>query len=381
MDIPFYISLLSLFTVLGVSLELALGIRRLGLLRDVPPLRNDPLPRVSIIIPACNEAATIQAALQSILALDYANLAIIVVNDRSTDKTKEVLEKIKDPRLRIIEISELPAHWLGKTHAMQTGADQADGEYLLFTDADVHMEKTTLQRAIHHAEKYRLDHLSAVFDVQVKNSLLLTMMLEFCGGLFWLFKPWKARDPQSRYFMGIGAFNLVRTTAYHAVGGHRPIALCPVDDIMLGKLIKGRGFRQDCLSGHQLIAVEWYSSIPEMINGVTKNTYAGLDYSPAKLIGVTIFQVLAGVWPLLALLFANNPARLLAGLTILVRLVSFGDAARRASINPLHALWTLLSAYISIYMSWRAVLLTIRHKGIHWRGTFYPLDELKKNRI
>lgn len=379
----FYLAVVTLVLSVSISLELALGLRKILPLKDVPCAPGPALPLVSIIIPALNEEKTIEPALASVLAQDYANLEIIAVNDRSTDNTGAVLARLaqKHPKLRVMHVNELPAGWLGKNHALQLGAELASGDFYLFTDADVLLEKTTISRAINHVEQNRLDHLSLIFDVKGAGGLLHTIMLEFGGGLLWFLKPWQAKDPASKRFMGVGAFNLVRAAAYRQSGAHSAIALCPVDDIMLGKLLKKHGCRQELMSGAGLVAVKWYGTIREMMQGMTKNTFAGLDYSLARTLAVVTLQLLVGVWPLLSFFFTSGPTLFINGLIIAGRLLSFADGARRASVSPLNAFWSMVSGYFVIYMTLRAVLITLVRQGIDWRGTFYPLAELKANRM
>jgi hypothetical protein len=146
----------------------------------------------------------------------------------------------------------------GRTVALKLGAKSGSGEILLFTDADIEMEKNTISRAVAAMEGQRLDHLSLIFQTVGGNWLLNGMVLDAAIGLLALFRPWKAQDGKSSHFMGVGAFNMVRTSAYRAVGGHDGIRMHPIDDIMLGKIIKEQGFRQMCLLGQPLVRVCWY---------------------------------------------------------------------------------------------------------------------------
>ena len=189
--------------------DCAAGHRRLRSLRDVAPARA--CPRLSIITAARNEARRIEVALTSLLRLDYPALEIIAVNDRSTDETGAILERLarQHARLTIKHISELPEGWLGKNYALHVGAAEASGTLLLFTDADVVFEPTTLRRAAALMELDALDHLAAIPDVKVPGIALNAFVAAF-GVFFSLYaRPWKARDARSRFHIGIGAFNLV----------------------------------------------------------------------------------------------------------------------------------------------------------------------------
>src|SRR6185295_10642022 len=146
---------------LATAVAIWRGTRSIRFLADQPPL-SGPLPRVSIVIPARNEERHVEEALQSVLALDYENLEIDVVDDRSTDHTGEILDRMAaaNPRLRVVHIRELPPSWLGKNHALELGGRKAAGDYLLFTDADIVMEPTALRRAVGVMEAGGIDHLT-----------------------------------------------------------------------------------------------------------------------------------------------------------------------------------------------------------------------------
>ncbi len=373
---------LALFAVLGnsfASILVAVGVRRMGHIRNVS-LQEESLPSVSIVIPACNEGDTMTPALESILNLDYPNLEVIVVNDRSTDHTAEVLEKIKSrhPDLSIYTLTELPPGWLGKSHALQYGAEKADGEYILFTDADVIMEKTTLKRAMHHVLNNRLDHLSMLFGNLAEGGLLQALSMEIGAGLLFYFKPWKVKEPGRRYYMGVGAFNLVRATAYEAVGGHRSVALQPIDDVMLGRLLKERGFRQDCLLAHGFVDLKWYSGVGELVRGLMKNVFAVYNYRITLVLVSVVLIFLLGVMPLWAGLATSGPVSALFLSAVLVRIISFGKGFRDHGFPVRQALWSLVTPYIQIYIIVRATVSTLANKGITWRGTYYSLDDLRQ---
>lgn len=363
----------------GLTLDIALGYRRLGNLRDVPSGVRAETPLVSIIVPACNEEQTIKPALATLLAQDYANLEIIVVNDRSTDGTGEVLREMRQayPGLVVLDITHLPEGWLGKHHALHRGVALAGGEILLFTDADIHMEPTTVTRAVCRLEEVGLDHLCLLFRNSAKGWLLNSVILDAAAGLLLLFRPWLAANPRSRRFMGVGAFNMVRRSAYEEVGGHAVISMHPIDDIMLGRLIKAAGLRQECLIGYDFVSVNWYQSTPAMIDGLMKNIFALVNYNaPLALAGVVGVALLT-ILPQWGALLAQGSARIFFALAVVVRLVFFSQAARHVGLSPRLAPVALLTPYITVYTVFKAVVITLKNGGIFWRGSFYSLHELR----
>jgi cellulose synthase/poly-beta-1,6-N-acetylglucosamine synthase-like glycosyltransferase len=372
---------------LATAFEIGRGSRSIRHLRDLPPLGGPlpRLPRVSILIPARNEERNIEEALRSVLALDYDNLEIEVVDDRSTDRTGEILERMAaaNPRLKIVHVRELPPGWLGKNHALWLGAGKATGEYLLFTDADIVMDPSTLRRAIAVMQADGLDHLTASPEIdRTSAGLLFEMFIGVFSLFFALFvRPWKVKDPKSPRHIGIGAFNLVRAEAYRAAGGHRAIAMRPDDDLKLGKLMKKNGFRQDFVYGQGLLRVEWYASVRELIQGLMKNAFSGVDYRVSVILFSTVAQLALFVWPFLALFLTAGAARWLNLGSVLTLLTLCWFNAPLAGVRRWHGIGFPIATLLFLYILWRAMLTTIRNDGIDWRGTHYALSELKANKV
>ncbi len=362
----FWLAVIVLFLNIAIILEITLGIRRMTNIKDVLPNQQEDAPKVSVIIPACNEADTIKPALQSVLELDYANLEIIVVNDRSTDNTDAVIERIKTqyPNLILHKIFELPKGWMGKSHAMQAGAERAQGEYFLFTDADIMMEKTTLSRAMHHMLENKLDHMSIGFKAITLGGLLNALVMDLFSGLMLICKPWKAKEKNSKKYMGIGAFNLVKASTYKEIDGHSTFSMHPIDDIMLGKTIKQRGFSQDCLLGFDFVQVKWYGTISEVISGLMKNTFALYHYRLIEVFLVVLFTILVSILPFWAFLFTSGITRVLFGAAVIARILSFVNFSLDTNISPWYSLWSLVTPYINIYIWIKAAITTILNKGI-----------------
>jgi cellulose synthase/poly-beta-1,6-N-acetylglucosamine synthase-like glycosyltransferase len=376
------LALAGLFVYLGIGFEVWRGHRSIAFLQDLPP-PGPPLPRVSIVIPARNEERNVEEALSSVLALDYDELEIVVVDDRSTDRTGAILDRLaaSDPRVRVVHVTELPPGWLGKNHALHLGSDGARGEFLLFTDADVVMEPSTLRRAVGRMMAERLDHLTVSPAIDVPG-LLFEMFIGTFSLFFALFtRPWKVKDPNSASHVGIGAFNLVRASAYHAAGGHRAIAMRPDDDLKLGKLLKTRGYRQELLFGRGLLRVEWYTSVAELVRGMMKNAFPAVDYRVGVVVATTVFQLAFNVWPFLGVFLTAGAARWANLAVVLLILLLCWTNAPLAGVRRWYGIGFPLATLLFLYILWRSMVLTLWNGGIDWRGTHYPLKELKANKV
>ncbi len=383
MDLLFYLALFVLVIRSLSFIDIFLGIRTVKWLKDIPLPSAALLPKVSIIVPAMNEEENIEVALTSLLSLEYEDLEVFVVNDRSTDATGIILEQMisRYPRLQVLDVQELPDGWLGKNHALHLGAQQAQGEYLLFTDADVIHESTALKRAIGYMEEMRLDHLAVSPELLFEGFLLNNLMMTFVNSFGKFMRPWKANDPKSKHYIGIGAFNLVRTKAYFDCGTFKKIALRPDDDIKLGKILKRQGFRQEYVLGVSLVSVEWYASINKMINGLMKNSFAIYEYNIFLVILGTVATFFIEVWPFMGIFLSAGLTQVLYCAIILIIYVELGVTAVIMGKTPLCTLASPFGSIIMLYVTWRAALLTLINKGINWRGTHYSLKRLKTNRI
>ena len=375
-------AVLILLLWLGLAGEVMLGNRRLRQLATLRAPAPPVWPRVSVVFAARNEGHTVGASVPTMLQLDYPDFEIIAVDDRSEDDTGAVLVKIAatDPRLRVDHIRELPTGWLGKTHALHHGAAQATGEWILFTDADIHFRPDVLQRAVAYARGQSLDHLAAVPRLHEHGHLLGICVSAF-SLLFALFvRPWRVPNPASRAHGGIGAFNLVRTAMYRKLGGHEPLRLRPDDDLKLGKLMKSGGFSEIVL-GAGALSVSWYASVGEFIRGLEKNAFAGVDYRVSLILGALLVHGVGVFWPLLALAAVTGPAWWLWLASVGVMLGVAVDNHRFDGGRWWHGLFLPLGIAVMDYVLVRSMVLTFWRGGIIWRGTHYPLADLKANRL
>jgi glycosyltransferase involved in cell wall biosynthesis len=376
---------LAVFTLLVLTLltlelmKAATIIRRLA---DIPA-EGDSWPRISIVIAARNEERNIEEALRSVLGLDYPDLEIVFVNDRSTDRTAEIVERIsrRDPRVHLETITALPDGWLGKNYALHAGAARAGGELILFTDADIVFEPTTLRRAVVYMKEETLDHLTAGGDVSAPTLPLRLFIGAFAFFFVLYARPWRAPNPRSADHVGIGAFNLVRAAVYRAAGGHQPIAMRPDDDMKLGKLLKKSGARQAFIGAVGFIRVEWYPSVGEAIRGLEKNSFSAVNYSLGLLTLATAAQLLFYTWPFVALFLTRGWILACNAAIVAVLLILVGTLAAQSGSKAWYAIAFPLANLLFVYILWRSSLMTLSAGGIRWRDTFYPLAALRANRF
>jgi glycosyltransferase involved in cell wall biosynthesis len=375
----------TLLALLAFIVDMAIGAKNIRRLADIPGELPDgqAWPRLSIVIAGRNEERNIEKALRSVLALEYPELEIVFVNDRSTDRTGEVVRTLAqgDQRVRLVEVTELPPHWLGKNHALHLGAAAASGEWILFTDADIFFERSVLRRAMRLGLEQRLDHLTAGAQV-TGPTLPLRMFISAFAFYFLLYaRPWKATSPDPKHHVGIGAFNLVRAAKYREAGGHAAIAMRPDDDMMLGKLMKLHGGRQMVVDAGSMIRVEWYASIAQAVQGLEKNAFSGVDYSWAKLVGSTIALVTFAVWPWIAAFVTHGALRGAEIAVIALTLLIVGAIAAVSGGRAVYALPFPLATLLFIYALWNSAVKAQWNGGIDWRGTKYPLEELRGNKV
>jgi hypothetical protein len=349
-------------------------------LKGIKQLKAQPLvsdqPAVAIIIAVRNEEEDVEKALQSVCNLNYQNYRIIVVNDRSTDRTTEILARFNHPKIHIITLDTLPAGWLGKNNALYQGYKNTNEEWMLFTDADVEFHPDALGRAFGYVQKHNLDHLTILPDIQSRSIILNSVLATFSMMLMMVTRPWDARKPGKSGSIGVGAFNLVNRLAYEQAGTHERIKLRPDDDLKLAKHIKLAGLRQDVLSGEGYISLEWYRNVHQFIDGLMKNTFAVTNYNIWRSFADMMATLLTIALPIpIMLVFGNTGIRLMALLLLGVPMLYM------ILVKPNKWWYALMIPYAGCLMAYvvvRSAFITIKQGGIYWRDSFYSLEMLKK---
>ncbi len=339
-------------------------------------------PSVSVIVPARNEADTIEPALQSLMQFEYAKYEVIAVNDRSTDATGEIMQRFaldSNGRLKVIHVDELPNGWLGKTHAMWKAAQESSADWLLFTDADVVFKPDTLRRAFAYLEIDPADHL-VLFPTMEFRSFGEKVVLGFFVIMFgFAHKPWKVADPKSKEHVGMGAFNLVRRSVYQAIGTYQRMRLAVVDDVKLGELVKKSGHRQRNVFGRNLIRVHWASGAFGIMHNLTKNFFSLLHFRAAAAVLVTAVMLFVNIMPFVGIVWAPWWAKAPFAAALIAIVLIYVSVKLEEPESPwwlvvLHPIGALMLAYAIL----RSAFVTLRDGGITWRGTKYSLHELRE---
>jgi glycosyltransferase involved in cell wall biosynthesis len=353
-------------------------------LREQHAPAPDSWPRLSVVIPACNEAANLESAVATLLRQDYPDLEIILVDDRSTDGTGKIIERLahEDPRIRAVHVKTLPQGWLGKVHALQRGVEQVSGDWLLFTDADVHFAAGILRRAVALALHQRIDHL-ALIPRTIQKSFWLELAVNTFGLLFFITtRAASINRPGSKAFIGIGAFNLVNAQRFHRTVGFEWLRLEPGDDVGLGMMIKQSGGTTRLAFAYEDLSLQWYSSVTAMFKGLEKNLFGPGSHYRWWLM---LFRV-GSIWALVAAPYFSLALGLAYGLTplwiagaaaISMQLIFTVCFAAERKTRVLTLLLFPVGVLLITAMMLRAGYRCVKNGGIDWRGTHYPLEQLR----
>ena len=377
-----------ILAVIGLAYALASTWGTALVVRGVPVLLRDRSPppgrwpRVSLIVPARNEVETLGPAMRSRLAEGYPALEVVLVDDRSTDGTGALVDAIaaEDSRVRALHLDSLPPGWLGKLHAMSEGLRRATGEWILFSDADVHLAPGTIARAVSLAEAQRLAHLSLLPQLDPATWLVDAALASFTRTGLVLGRVWLVSDPRSKVGGSVGAFGLVRRDALERSPGIEHLRLEVADDLALGQMLKSSGSRSALANGRELVRIHWYRSLAELTRGTEKGA-AVFDHRLLPALCWTGALGALELGPFLAAAFAPSPiahwmglggAALLLGSTLWM--------CRFAGQRTLPALLSPLGVVVNGVLLLRAAVVGKIRGGLQWRSTLYSPQELRPGR-
>jgi cellulose synthase/poly-beta-1,6-N-acetylglucosamine synthase-like glycosyltransferase len=353
-------------------------VRRLPSLEALAGARPSPKSavRCSVVIAARDEEARIEETIRHLFVQRGLEAEFIVVDDRSADGTSEILGRLakEDARLKVQRVDVLPRGWLGKCHACHIGASAATGDWILFTDADCWLKPDVIQRAVLVAERDGADHLTMSpgtaaqsFGARAWYLLFLTSLENWFSGV--------NRD-KSKAYMGIGAFNLVRVSAYRQCGGYEALRLTILDDMKLGLLLRRAGKKTRAFLGVDDVQCHWGTTVRDMVKIMEKNYFAAVDFR----LGLVVVGSLATMVVMLILaagVATGTTAGLLAALSPLSLILPASILAPRLGWSWPCAVCMPFMFPVFLYALLNSTYLTLRQGGIRWRDTFYPLAELR----
>lgn len=334
---------------------------------------------VSVVIAARNEASRLDQSVQRILDQQNVNLELVIVDDRSNDDTGRIAQEAasRDPRVKYVRVDDLPAGWLGKCHACWQGAQRATGNWLLFTDGDIHMSRDVIARAVAVSQLESADHLTLFPDILAERFGVRIAILGQAQ-LFTLYtSPETINADRSHRWVGIGAFNLIRRETYAVIGGHETLKMEVVDDMKLGYLVRRGGFRQRVYAGMSDVQADWAQSVVGVIRALEKNWFAATEFNLVGsmacfvLIPTTILGAIIAPW-------ITGWAGLPAHICLLLVCAQSWTICRRFKWPVYLAIFTPLGWLIFVASGAWSVFKTLRQGGICWRNSFYSLDELKR---
>jgi GT2 family glycosyltransferase len=343
-------------------------------------------PELTVIVPACNEEESIETTLRSLLASTGVRLQIVAVDDRSTDRTGALMDAIAveaeaaggPHRLEIIHNHELPAGWLGKVHALSLGVERATTPWLLFTDGDVRFGPRAAELALRYAKAEKADHVVLLLVLEIESFTEAAVFATFQALTSWKNRFWKVADPKAWDFFGAGGFNMVRREVYDKVGGFEALRMEVVEDLRLGWMIKRAGYAQRVVVGPGLVSIRWIHGALGLVGLLEKNGFAALRYRVGLALRAFIGLAVQITLPLIAIALGGWAT--VAGLAVYASMVLTYAANRRVTQMPAWlALLYAPAAAVLMFALMRSTFLTLKRGGVQWRGTFYPLEELRRN--
>lgn len=354
---------------------------------ELPALPQSDCPNVTVVVPARDEQNSIEATLESLLHSRGVQAQIVAIDDRSEDRTDEIMDAVASKfenssnSIEIIHNRELPPGWLGKPYALALGVARARAQWLLFTDGDVIFAPNALELALRTAIREKADHFVLVPTLTQEGTLAAGVQGSIQALGQWAARMWKVQDPKAKDFFGIGGFNLLRADAVEAFGGMDRLRMEIVEDVSLGWLVKKELHRKSMMVlGPGLAKIAWMRGPFGIVSLLEKNAFAGFRYSIGTAVVASTLLGLQAVVPLLAL--AVGPGGVAACLVFYTSVaLSFHANRKLNNVTPFFAILYAPSVLILAWAFLRSMILTLKRGGVNWRGTLYPLAELKRAMI
>jgi len=346
---------------------------------------NGPLihaPFVSICVPARNEERDLEACLHSLMAQDYPNFEVIAADDQSEDRTFEIVKSFEQRfgNFKGFQGKPLPEDWLGKPYILSQAVSRAKGEYFLFTDADPVFEPFALKSAIFEMQKQKLDMLTLMPGASFGSfweRVVQPVIFGLIGGLTRFGEVNDANNPKA---MGIGAFILVKRSAYEKAGGHEAVKKNVVEDIALSKIIKRSGHKIWIADGKQLFSIRMYHSFYEIWNGWRKNVFSAFKRSVLRTIWFAVSLIGFQLTPFLVLFFnwyIDTPiwSFLLSIGAVSLTLMTGVGLCKEIKLNPTAAFLFPLGSLVATGIMFASMQNALIKNKTEWRGRVYTASE------
>lgn len=338
-------------------------------------------PSLSVVIPARDEAHNIETSVRSALALDWpGQLEVVVLDDRSTDGTGEILARLaaEDARLKVFEGVELPAGWKGKPHALHRAQAHATGDWLWFVDADVTLDPLGARRLVGGARAQGVEMASALGKLTVQSFWERVIQTRIGAVIAGGNPLHEVNDPEHERALANGQCLLFSRAAYDRLGGHEAIKDSVLDDVDFAKRAKAEGEGYRLFYGPGVFECRMYTGLGEIWQGWTKNLFPALDYSLIATLVVTLLLFAFSVLPFV--LLAKNAALAATGqpyeplflllevmiCTIILAADALGHKVRGYAWGHF---WSFpLGMLIICALFWNSAIRITSGKGAVWKG-------------
>lgn len=339
-------------------------------------------PAVEVVIPALNEEDRVEATVRKVLTQEYPHLSLTVVDDRSTDRTGAILDRLAESLpLRVIHGAPRPTGWVGKTWAISQGTNGDSDEWLLFVDADMGLHPRALATAIDQANRVEADLVSFIARPEIHSFWQAAIAITLGEVLFTMYPPHRINDPKSSVALAAGGFLLVRRSVYERIGGHEAVRAEIVEDIQIGRLIKESGARLSVHLAPDLAWTHMYGSFGDLWRGLRKNAYAGMEYQLHKYItGAIGGQIMAWtpvVATIVGLAIGSWPLAIVGIAGWLAQALSAAPSIPYLRISPLYALTLPLGSFAYTAIATSSVWNHYRGR-ILWKGVTFSAREVRE---
>ncbi|MBM3897682.1 MAG: glycosyltransferase [Thaumarchaeota archaeon] len=389
------IALLTLL-LLGSSIGMAVSIKkRIVIGRHLPKLPKETVsltekPLVSIIVPFRNEETNLPNLFSSIAQQNYPNLEIILVDDQSSDKSHQIAKDFesKHKNCRVVSVKEKPEGWTGKTWACEEGFRNSNGEWLLFTDADVEFEKSVISKALGFAISNKIDVLTLMPRMLCQSFWSKVIQPIFVHVLIVLYSPLRVNNPKDPFAYVFGSFFLIQKSKYVQIGEHEVVRKSLIEDRALGFLAKQKGLKIIMLEAADRFTSVWAKSLVDVIHVIERIASYSINVNPLRGVAFAVGTLMVTVLPFIALLlsllwYSQRLAfseivivlSLVAG--ILTFLASSIEILGSLKLSPIYVIVSPLGGLLFSISMLTAAYKNAFRKKIVWRGREYETAKIE----